>query len=291
MGVRSLNQSGNIIRVKDETFEVTSNERKSPFFHLDRIKKQQKKMLPYFITGTVVLAMISVFYFNSSLSKLNMISFEGNTFLSKGTILELTGLKYEHFVLSIRPTALAKQIENHPLVSRASVKLNGLNDLKIEVEEEQVLGCVSHSNGVSLLLSTGALVDESLAGGQACHGIFFYEVDHLPDEMNLIYLTNALSELGEEFLALIDSIYYEPDFGDQYRFSLHLKDGNVVKVNTYTMVEKLKYYPTLVKNVKATYGEVHGTFHLDVGDRFEVHESLLESAIDFFENRKASMEE
>lgn len=282
---KGLNQLGNIIRMADESVEVASTQPKSLFFHLDRIKKQQKRLFPYLISGVLSLAMVSCFYFQSSLSKLNRISFEGNTFLSKGTILELTGLTYEQSVLSIHPNALEKKIENHPLVKQATVAFNGLNDLTIQIEEEAVLGCVSSNQHVKLLLSSGVLVDNAVMRGQTCQGVFFYDMEELPPEMNLLYLTTALNDLSADFLALIDAVYYEPALGDIYRFSIHLKDGNVVKVNTYTMAEKLKHYPTLLKKVKATYGDVQGTFHLDVGDRFVVHDSMLEAAMEFYDAR------
>lgn len=285
MNQKGLNQRGKIIRLDDKAIDLADSQPKSLFFHLDRIKKQQKRLFPYVLTGVLSFGMVSCFYFNSSLSKLNTIYFKGNTFLSKGTILELTGLSYEQSVLGLRPSTLEKQVENHPLVKKAHISFSGLNDLRIQIEEEMVLGCVSTNQQVNLLLSSGVLVDNSIIGGQTCQGVFFYDMENLPEEMNLLYLTTALNELSEDFLALIDAVYYEPELGDIYRFSIHLKDGNVVKVNTYTMAEKLSYYPKLLKKVKATYGDVRGTFYLDVGDRFVVHDSMLEEAIEFYESR------
>ena len=283
---KNKNQTGSIICVNDERVEVATPQKKSSFFfRLDRIKKQQKRMFPYLLTGTATLGMVSVFFLESSLSKLGTVSFEGNTFLTKGTILELTGLTTGQSILEIHPSALEAQIEAHPLVKKADISFTGLNDLSIKIEEEQVLGCVSSNQRVKLLLSEGILVDNSVMSGQTCQGVYFYDMDELPEEMNLMYLTNALNELDPDFIALIDAVYYEPELGDIYRFSIHLKDGNVIKVNTYTMAEKLSYYPTLLKKVKATYGDVQGTFYLDVGDRFVVHDSQLEQAIEFYETR------
>lgn len=291
MSRKIANPSGSIIRLNEDTGQVSSTSSNSLFSRLDRIKKQQKRLFPYVLVGALSLGMVSCFYFQSSLSKINTITFSGNTFLSKGTILELTGLSSEQSVISIHPSTLEKQIENHPLVKKAQVSFSGLNDLSIQIEEEAVLGCVSSHQQVKLLLSSGVLVDNAVINGQACQGLFFYDMENLPEEMNLLYLTTALNELSTDFLALVDAVYYEPELGDIYRFSIHLKDGNVVKVNTYTMAEKLSYYPTLLKKVKSTYGDVKGTFYLDVGDRFVVHDSMREEAIEFYETRGEELSE
>lgn len=278
-----LERMGQIIQMNGELKDLSSAQPSSLFSRLDRLKKQQKHLLPYVLTGIVTLGLVGTFYSHSSLSKIQSITFSGNTFLSKATVLELTGLSYDASVLSVRPSSMAKQIEAHPLVKTAKLSFKGLNEVVITIEEERVLGCVADDQRLKLLLPSGELVDSSVMNGQTCQGVFFYDMDNLPEDMNLLYLTTALNELSESFLALIDAVYYEPDLGDIYRFSIHLKDGNIIKVNTYTMAEKLSYYEELRQKVKATYGDVRGTFHLDVGDRFVVHESDLEEAITFFE--------
>ena len=62
-------------------------------------------------------------------------------------------------------------------------------------------------------------------------------------------------------------------YGDINRFSLFLKDGNTINVNSYSMVNKLKYYQTMVDKVSSLYEGVKGTYHLDVGDYFEPYSS------------------
>ena len=51
-------------------------------------------------------------------------------------------------------------------------------------------------------------------------------------------------------------------------------DGNTIIVNSYTMVNKLKYYQTMADKVQSLNGEVKGIYHLDVGDHFEPYEKM-----------------
>ena len=79
----------------------------------------------------------------------------------------------------------------------------------------------------------------------------------------------SMMKLDPILINLIKEIHYEPLYGDNNRFSLFLQDGNTIKVNSYSMVEKLKYYQTMVDQVRQLSEGQCGTYYLDVGDYFE----------------------
>ncbi len=136
------------------------------------------------------------------------------------------------------------------------------------------MGCVELDSGFRYVLSDGKLVENNQSVKVTCQGTVIYGLtEETLEESILSLFIQSMAELEPTFINLIKEIHYQPMYGDINRFSLFLKDGNTVNVNSYSMVNKLKYYQTMVDKVASLYEGVKGTYHLDVGDHFEPYSS------------------
>ena len=199
-----------------------------------------------------------------------MIYFDGLNYVSRSELMKLTGLSYQDRFLTLDSQQIEENVLKHPLIIDATVKKKGFNQLFIEVQEKDVIGCVELDSGFRYVLSDGQLVEDNQSVKVTCQGTVIYGLTNEALKNSILTLfIQSVTKLDPIFVNLIKEISYEPMYGDVNRFSLFLKDGNTIKVNSYSMVNKLNYYQTMVDQVSKLYEGVKGTYHLDVGDHFE----------------------
>ena len=244
-------------------------------------KRLKKKIKSFFFSLFIILIVGSVFYFTSSMSKLSMIYFDGLNYVSRSQLIEMTGLSYQDYFWSLDIDKITESIAKHPLILDVKVKREGLNRLSIDVKEKDVLGCAEIDKELRYILSDGKLIENTQSEPVVCQGTVLYGLTEDSVEESILSLfIQSMTKLDSIFINLIKEIHYEPKYGDVNRFSLFLKDGNTVNVNSYSMGNKLKYYQTMVEQVESLYEDVKGTYHLDVGDYFEPYEGSEKVIID-----------
>lgn len=244
-------------------------------------KRLKKKIKNFFFSLFIILIVGSVFYFTSSMSKLSMIYFDGLNYVSRSQLIEMTGLSYHDYFWSLDIDKITESIAKHPLILDVKVKREGLNRLSIDVKEKDVLGCAEIDKELRYILSDGKLIENNQSEPVVCQGTVLYGLTEDSVEESILSLfIQSMTKLDSIFINLIKEIHYEPKYGDVNRFSLFLKDGNTVNVNSYSMGNKLKYYQTMVEKVESLYQGTKGTYHLDVGDYFEPYEGSEKVIID-----------
>ncbi len=247
--------------------KVVSFETKSgkPF---KRIKKRR-----YFVSmGLLAVLLVSItlciLYFLTSMSQLDMIYFEGLTYVSRAEVITLADLREQPLMMSLNEKEIANKMMEHPLVETVSVKKQNGNDLLITVKEKDILGCVVTKSNYEYVLNDGTMINVDQFPNKVCEGIIIDGMNQETDAAALQLFVKELANVDRAFVHLIQEINYVPEYGDYNRFSIYLTDGNTVTVNSYTMAQKLTYYETMVLKVAELEGEVLGTYHLDVGDYF-----------------------
>lgn len=237
-------------------------------------KRLKKKVQSFFFSLFIIIIVAVVFYFGSPLSKLSVVYFEGLNYVKRSELLELANISYDDYFLTLDLTQIKQNILTHPLVKEVKVEKEGFNNLKVQVVEKDVIACVQGESVLNYVLSDGTTI-ENLPGKKVnCQGMIISNLGEEPLEPAILKLfVKSVAQLDPIFFSIIKEVKYDPMYGDINRFSLFLTDGNTVNVNSYTMVGKLKYYQTMVEQVKLHYGDIKGVYHLDVGDHFQPYES------------------
>jgi len=234
-------------------------------------KRLRKKLKNFFFSLFIFLVVLIIFYFASPISQLSVIYFNQLNHISRSTLIELTGLTENERFITINLQEIEEKLKSHSLVEQASVMRKGINSLEIQVTEKQIMGCVDIEGEFMYVLNDGQTISESNEVNILCQGIMISGLTQTElDESILSLFVSSLANVNPFFFSLIEAIEYEPKFGDVNRFSLFLKDGNTVIVNSYTMVDRLDLYQEYVEWISIKRGEgVNGTFNLDVGLFFE----------------------
>ena len=244
---------------------------------LSRRKKANRALITH-ISALFLFSCILItacLYLTSIYAKINVMQFEGLNVISKGEIIELLDINYRDIVAGVNFDELNKKIKEHPLIETAKVEPT-LEGIKITVKEKEILGCFVSEQQNFPITKTGDVIDYNQKKVTPCYGIMFYDLrtEHGTDSIKMF--VTSLAKMERSFLQRIEYITQEPNYDDFDRYSIQMRDGIAVKVNAYTMSEKIGYYDQIIDRIHSTYGNITGTLHLDVGDRFEADVDLVE---------------
>jgi len=218
----------------------------------------------------IVIVIVSVFYVTTPLSRLGVVYFDGLNVLTRSELISLINIDEDELFLSIRLSEIQARIEEHPVVSRASVTRVWLNRIRIEVIEYEVAACALVEGEVYHILTDGMLLHENAGMRANCdemmiHGLTQNEVE--ADVPSLF--VRQLMRVDQEIRDLIEMIEHAPLYGDIHRFSLSLIDGNTVKITSHTMPDYFNSY----REILACFAPGQtGVIHIDVGTICIPHE-------------------
>ena len=203
-----------------------------------------------------------VLYLASPLSRLSVVFFNDLSFVSRAGLVELAGLEGQPRFWSLDLREVEDRLARHPLVERASASRSGINSLAITITEIDVVGCAQVEGSHLYLLGDGQALDPEAGISLTCSGVLIHGMTARGVEEGVLatFIRN-LSQADPVFGALVQEINYEPAFGDINRFSISLKDGNLVKVNSHTLIESVQNYQTMAEEVDRR-GQ-RGVFTLD----------------------------
>ena len=218
----------------------------------------------------VVMVISSVVYIATPLSRLGIVYFEGLNILNRSDLISLINIDANELFLSIRTLEIQRSIEPHPLVNQVNVARSGINRLRIEVVEYEVGACVLVEGELFHVLDDGTILPEDARIRANCDEMMIHDLSQDAFDAGVVSLfVRQLMRVEPQIRDLIQMIEHAPLYGDLYRFSLLLIDGNVVNITSHTMPEYLNLYREISANFEV--GQT-GILHLDVGIFFEPHQ-------------------
>ena len=218
----------------------------------------------------ITIAIIIVFYFSTSISRLGVINFDGLNMLTRSELINLAGISHDELFLGLNTNEIAVRIKGHPAINDVTVTRYGFNRLRINVTEYTVSVCALIDGETYHLLTDGRYFHEDFGMRANCDGIMVHGLtrDELDAGIPSLFATQWLN-VDFEIRNLIRLIEHDVKYGDMYRFSLSLVDGNTVKVTTHSMPESLSLYREIISAIEPG---VTGILHLDVGISFIPHD-------------------
>ncbi|MCL1989385.1 MAG: FtsQ-type POTRA domain-containing protein [Defluviitaleaceae bacterium] len=228
-----------------------------------------------FFSFFIIIVILSILYLATPVSRLGVIYFEGLHVLTRSELISLIEIEEDAFFIGIRLSNIRNRIMEHPVISQVNVSRAWMNRIRIEVVEYQVGACALVNGDVFHILTGGEMLHEAAGMRANCdemmiHGLTSKEVDAGVPSL----FVRQLMRVDPEIRMLIQMIEHMPQYGDIYRFSLSMIDGNVIKVTTHTMADELNLYPVILEGLALGGVEagLTGTLYLDVGPVFVPHE-------------------
>ncbi|WP_068784973.1 cell division protein FtsQ/DivIB [Paenibacillus phocaensis] len=185
------------------------------------------------------LALLCVLFFRSSLSKISVITFEGNTYTTETELLEVSGLQVGAPFFAVSADQIARKLEGVPSVKQATVDKSFPGGISIHIEEYKVAayeltedGALRGllANGTRIGLKGGSMpVDKPILTGWKA------------DDASLIKLCRTLSQIPDELTADISEIVPSPTLSYPDRIKMYTRSRFEIISAISLLAKKAEY--------------------------------------------------
>jgi cell division protein FtsQ len=245
--------------------KIVSLEERIPKLKQHRKKKANRRLT--FLLSLFLLLILTVVYFQSSLSQVKDIVITGNHLVSKELVLEKISISKGTNVWSVDRSETERELKKVPEVSGAEVKLQLPNTVTIQVKEYEKAAYLISETRFYPILENGVLLDSRELASLPTDApilIGFKEDDILKE------MVTELKLLPSEIKNSISEIVLSPKKTDPYHVSLYMNDGYEVSASIRTFSEKMVHYPSIVSQL----GESSkGVIDLEVGSYFREYDT------------------
>ncbi|MGG3452941.1 cell division protein FtsQ/DivIB [Paenibacillus rhizolycopersici] len=200
-------------------------------------KKSGRKIKTILIL--LFLALLCVLYFRSSLSKISVITFEGNTYTTEAELLGVTGLQVGSPFFAVSADHIARKLEDVSSVKQATVDKTFPGSVNIRIEEYPIAAYALTgegklqgllANGTRIELKDGSMpVDKPILTGWKA------------DDESLVKLCRTLSQIPDELTADISEIVPSPTLSYPDRIKLYTRSKFEIISATSLLAKKAEY--------------------------------------------------
>lgn len=169
------------------------------------------------------ISLLCVLFFRSSLSKISVITFEGNEYITSGELLLASGVEVGSPFFAVSSDHVAQRLEEIPAVQQATVNKTFPGNVNVLIEEYPIAayqltadGTLQGllANGTKVELKNGSMpVDKPILTGWEA------------DEVTLAKLCLTLSQIPSELTADISEIVPSPTLSYPDRIKMYTRSG------------------------------------------------------------------
>ncbi len=200
-------------------------------------KKSGRKIKTILIL--LFLALLCVLFFRSSLSKISVITFEGNTYTTETELLGATGLQVGSPFFAVSADHIARKLEEIPSVKQAEVDKTFPGSITIHIEEYPIAAYVLSEDGkLRGLLANGTRIDLKDGSMPVDKPILTGWKD---DDEGLVKLCQTLSQIPDELTADISEIVPSPTLSYPDRIKLYTRSKFEIISATSLLAKKAEY--------------------------------------------------
>lgn len=220
-----------------------------------------QRYIPIVVVNIIVIGILA--YFISPLSKVDSISVEGTQVVYDQEVINQSGLRSGETVLQVMGSfdAVEKELEaNIPQVADASVYLNGINEIVVNIKEYSTVAYIAQDESYLRVLENGTVLDDEFAvsiGNQPVLSKF-------KEGETLNMMIAEISKLNLPILNLISEIELVESRSNPLFIRVYMNNGNRILSTIPTFSEKISYYPQMVQAVEGR----KGIFDMEAGVYF-----------------------
>ncbi|MFD1392993.1 cell division protein FtsQ/DivIB [Lacticaseibacillus jixianensis] len=200
-------------------------------------------------------------YMASPLAKVQQVSVVGTKNVPIQTVIDASKLSDRVLILHVAThrRQLANAIQRQvPQIKHATVAISKLDHVTIRVAEHQPIGYVVTQKRYHMILANGTIIKQGTAT----------PLDNYPVLTGFSAReAGTLAQKLEQFPAAVRRTTSEVTAtrggGNPYQITLTMTDGNTVVADSRTIAKQIKYYPSIIAQVKTK-----GTVDLEVGAFF-----------------------
>lgn len=238
----------------------------------ERKQKANRSMILYLTVFFFLL--LTVIYFQSSLSYVKVIEIEGNRYLSEEEIVTASKLSSETSFWGVNKQKIEAEIISLKQISDASVSRKFPFTVIIEVQEYTRVAYLLADGNFSPILESGKiLAADTLVGFPADAPLLM----GWSNGNELAEMAAELSNLPESLIHRISEIHFTPEELDPLRITLYMNDG-------FKVSSTIRHFSQHIAPYSAIVGELDpnnkGIIHMKINPYFELFDPEEEQEIE-----------
>lgn len=206
---------------------------------------RKAKPLLFIVAILVGLITICLVYYFSPMSKIKAISIQGNYYLEKDYIKELSGLSLENRYYLVFDYLIEKKIEQSEMIKKATVQHKEQGVIEIVVEEEEPFGYRYNEKG-EILLKSGKAIELKSEYLDIIAQVPYVEGFN-SDEL-LVRLAKAFSNVNRSMIEIMSEVKQYPMSYDENTIEVFMHDGNYFFASFYSL-ETINIYQQIASDL------------------------------------------
>lgn len=246
-----------------EKGKIVSLEDRIPKLKQQRRRKANRRLI--LLLSLFFSLILIVAYVQSPLSHVKDIIVKGNEFYSSNEIIEKTGLSNKTNIWKVKKQAISAKLESLPEIKKATVKINGLNSIEIQISEYKKLAYLQTGSFYSPVLENGAILKNRKTGIIPINAPILIS---FKEGTALTQLLREMKKLPSDVLNSISEIKFTPNNIDPLHISLYMNDGFEVSAAITGFSGKMSHYPSIISQLNPN---KKGIIDLEVGSYFKAY--------------------
>ncbi|WNF35548.1 cell division protein FtsQ/DivIB [Bacillaceae bacterium IKA-2] len=252
--------------------KVITLEDRIPKLKSERKQRANRALILYL--SIFFLLLLTVIYFQSSLSDVKVIKIEGNRYLTDEEIVRASKLTDKTSFWGVNKQEIKAEITSLTQISGVSINRKFPYTVIINVEEYTRVAYLVTDGKFSPILESGKLLATDTVTG------FPTDAPLLMGWSNgseLAEMAAELSKLPEGLIHRISEIYFTPEELDPLRITLYMNDGFQVSSTIRHFSEKIAPYSAIVSELDP---HNKGIIHMKINPYFELFDPEEEQEIE-----------
>lgn len=245
--------------------KVIDIEERIPSMRERRRRRANRKFI--FIVAIFLIALLAIFYFQSSMSKIGKLTVSGASIHESSFYIEESEIQEGEGFWSFTKKKVEERLKEVEGVQEVKVSRNWLRDVTISLTEWRPIAYVEEEGRYGLLLENGEVfMPDKLSPEEDAPILNGFKNEKLQSK-----LTKQLKEMENNVYQLISEIIYTGNDTEPNRITVFMDDGYEVQALIPTFAEKMIYYPQITAQL--TGGE-KGVIDMEVGTFFTPYSQI-----------------
>lgn len=239
--------------------KVIDIEERIPSMREKRRKKANRKF--FFVVGLFVIALLTVLYFQSSLSKIDQVKVKGAYLYDEKDYLQRSGVESGDKLWGFTKSNVKNKLEEMDGVQKVVVARKWFRDVAISIIEQRPIAYLEIEDKYGILLDNGEVLQpEELVIEENAPVLNGFTNTDLQKQV-----TTQLTSMENDVYQLISEIIYTGTEEMPDSITVYMNDGYEIKALLPTFADKMDYYSEIVAQLA---NEEKGVIDMEVGTFF-----------------------
>ena len=243
--------------------KVIDLEDRIPSFRQRRKRRTNLKFI--IITTIFILLLLFLLYLQSSYSKIQTITVEGDKLEQQQFYIEQAEIALGQSMWSFKTKEVEEKLLQLEWLDEVDIKRDLFTSVTISLTEFEKVAYINKGEQYFPMLENGYIY-ENVNEQQTIDAPVFTQFE---DQQLRNRLLKEMAKIDASILALISQVNAVPTDSDPYAITLYMNDGYEIRADLTTLADKINYYPSIIAQIESAQQSEKGIIDIEVGTYYQ----------------------